>query len=419
MLFFYACSTGFLGGLTWLYSKQDDSPLRRLYWPLLFYKLAAGVCMGLLYTYYYTEGDTFSFFGDATRLAGLARDNPAEYVRFLWNGGEEHPFWHVIDNRQSRSLFMVKGVSMVALVSGNNYWIATLYFSFFSFAGAWYLAKVTISQWRHTEGAALVAFLIYPSIVFWSSGIVKESLAVPCLFCMVAIFLKLWHRPRIRWVDWIVLLLCGWISWRLKYYYTSIFLSVACASLAVKYMNDILQIRRVKSRVLMWMLIFALFTTAATLLHPNFSLQVLPHVIADNYYAYEKADGAAIITFDDFRPTWASMLKHAPKALVSGLFRPFLWEADSWIMLGAALENTILLAFSLWAFVRRPRVFAVKEPLLILALVAFVVLLGILLPLSTPNFGTLSRYRIGYLAFFVFVLMLRNPMMRRKDIPLA
>jgi hypothetical protein len=33
----------------------------------------------------------------------------------------------------------------------------------------------------------------------------------------------------------------------------------------------------------------------------------------------------------------------------------------------------------------------------------------VFLALSTPNFGTLSRYRAGFLPFFVFVIAYRNP----------
>ena len=405
-----------LAALIWFFYKQQDSIIKRFYWPVLSYKLAAGICMGLVYTYYYAEGDTFSFFRDAVRLTEAAREEPMEYLRFLWGGGKDHPLWAVVENHQSRSLFMVKWVSVVSMVSGDNYWIATLYFSFFSFAGAWYLVRVIIAAWPHAEVPALVAFLVYPSIVFWSSGIIKESLALPALFCMTAIFLKWWTTSRLGWMEWLLLLFSVWVGWRLKYYYTGIFLSVAGASLAVKYMATILRVSRVRGQVSLWVVTFVLFTATATLLHPNFSLKVLPQVIADNYQAYvDKSDEGGTIIYTDLNASWWSIMRHAPEALASGLFRPFLWEADSWIMLAGALENTGLLALFLWTIIRFLRMSDVKEPILIMALVVFVILLGILLPLSTPNFGTLSRYRVGYLAFFVFIVLIGNPVLRRMN----
>ena len=50
-----------------LYRKYRGSPLRRYFFPALAMKLAAGVVLGLLYTYHYTYGgDTFLFHREAT-----------------------------------------------------------------------------------------------------------------------------------------------------------------------------------------------------------------------------------------------------------------------------------------------------------------------------------------------------------------
>lgn len=413
MFLAYVLSIAFLACLIWLFHKQNDSVIKHLYWPVLGYRLGAGLCVALLYSFYYTEGDTFSFFRDAVRLAEAARNNPAGYIRFLWNGGEDHALWRVVENHQSRSLFMVKWVSIVSLVSADNYWIATLYFSFFSFAGAWYLAGVIAGKWERAWLPALIAFLIYPSIALWSSGIMKESLALPCLFCMTALFLKFRISKRLSLLQWFVLLLTVWIGWRLKYYYTGIFVAVVAASLATTYAQKRLEFHSVRSQVICWIVTFILFIAAATLLHPNFNLGVIPQVITENYHAFaEKSDAGGMIVYPDLNPTWPSMITYAPKALVSGIFRPFPWEADSWVMVAGALESAVLLIFFLWATVRYLRAPTVKEPILMLALATYVILLGVLLPLSTPNFGTLSRYRIGYLSFFVFVIMLGNPLMK-------
>lgn len=406
MLLVQVFSVLVLAGLIGWFYRHDRSTIKRFYFPFLLYRLLAGVCFGLLYTYYYTEGDTFSFFRDATRLSEAARENPLEYMRFLWGGGEGHPLWQIVDNHQTRSLFMVKWVSVVSLFSGDNYWIATLYFAFFSFAGAWHLVRVIANAWPRAEVAAAVAFLLFPSVTFWSSGIVKESLALPALFSMTAVLLRWWTTSRIGWTDWLLLFVSVWIGWRLKYYYTGIFLSVAGASSAAKYMANILRISRVRSRLLLWAVTFVLFIATATLLHPNFSLQALPQVIADNYRAYaELSDEGGMIVYTELSPSWWSIIKNAPEALASGFFRPFLWEADSMVMLAAALENTMLLILLLWAIVRWLKKPGMSEPVLTMALVVFVLLLGVLLPLSTPNFGTLSRYRIGYVAFFAFLVL--------------
>jgi len=103
----------------------------------------------------------------------------------------------------------------------------------------------------------------------------------------------------------------------------------------------------------------------------------------------------------------------APLALLTALFRPFLFEANSPLTLAAAIETTVGLLLSIrllligrWSRLR-DRILA--SPILILCLV-FTVVAGIAIGLSTTNFGTLSRYRIPIMPFFGFLLVALQPL---------
>jgi hypothetical protein len=52
------------------------------------------------------------------------------------------------------------------------------------------------------------------------------------------------------------------------------------------------------------------------------------------------------------------------------------------------------------------------DRLLILAVIVYAVVLCIFLAISTPNFGTLARYRIGFLPFLI-VLLVSQPWLVR------
>jgi hypothetical protein len=79
-------------------------------------------------------------------------------------------------------------------------------------------------------------------------------------------------------------------------------------------------------------------------------------------------------------------------------------------MLLGAIENAVLLLFFLVALTNYKRRVPCGEPVVAIAVITFIVILGVLLPLSTPNYGTLSRYRVGYLPFFVFLIIYGNPL---------
>jgi hypothetical protein len=104
-----------------------------------------------------------------------------------------------------------------------------------------------------------------------------------------------------------------------------------------------------------------------------------------------------------------SVLYQAPKALISGLFRPFLWEAWNVFQVLVAVENLILAALFLTSIPRWKEIFTGGNSLLVLSVLVYVVLLCVFLALSTPNFGTLVRYRVGFLPFFVLLMSINNP----------
>ena len=69
-----------------LYRRQPA--MRKFYWPALVIRLIGGICLGLVYTYYYTVADTFTYFHDTSALARLAREDISAYLTFLFRGND-------------------------------------------------------------------------------------------------------------------------------------------------------------------------------------------------------------------------------------------------------------------------------------------------------------------------------------------
>src|SRR5690606_20943562 len=240
----------------------------------------------------------------------------------------------------------------------------------------------------------------------------KEAIAIPCLYIMVGCVLIIRDRPRSVYA-WLGLILASWLGWKLKYYNVGVFLASGLTALLVQYMISVLQIVNRYGQALLWLVVFGVLTGGVTFLHPNFDLQWLPEVVAYNYrLSLEMSGGLGAMEFPGLEASWTSIASHAPNALFSGLFRPFLWEANSLLAIAGAIENLVLLVLFLWAifhFLRNPRC---NEPLLFMAAAVAILILGVVLPLSTPNFGTLSRYRVGYLSLFVFFTLRGIPLPR-------
>ncbi len=67
-----------------------------------------------------------------------------------------------------------------------------------------------------------------------------------------------------------------------------------------------------------------------------------------------------------------------------------------------------MLALVIWKL-RHIHMPANGNRLIVMAALVFICVLCIFLALSTPNLGTLSRYRVGFLPFFVLLTLADHP----------
>lgn len=387
---------------------KRQTVLKKWFWPALLVKLLAGIALGMLYTHYYHTGDTFMYFRGAGCLSALARENIFSYAQVLL--GNKAAVCPELTMEDPRAFFMTQIVSVFSLATGDNYWLTGLYFSLVSFLASWFLVRTISHCIPATRGAAVIAFLFVPSVVFWTSGLIKESLAMAGLFYLAGLFLKVWFGTRLRWTEYLLGAISMVIFWKLKYYYVAGFSPIVAATFLYRAVVGSRLEDRPARQVGVWLALLALPLTLITFLHPNFYADRLFDVMVANHAAYVAlSDAGDVVTFENLRPTLSNVLINAPWALVSGLFRPLFWEADSIIQLLSGAENTLLLLLFLGALTRYRKYFSTPHRLLILATLVFVVVLCVFITISAPNLGTLSRYRAGYLSFFVFILLCENP----------
>lgn len=376
-----------LGAMCYFY-KRNNVADNFLFWSAWIFRLAMGIAVGLIYTYYYNANDTWQFFEDAKILSALARSNWTDYLKFLFTGNSEDAVWQTLFYTQERSVFLVKFMSVLALISGDSYWTSALYFSSISFLAAWLLFATIVKYFEGTKLAAALAFLFFPSVVFWSSGLVKETLALAGIFWISTIFLKFLKGEKVSVFQFFIGLLAFWVTWNLKYYWAALFLVVVVTSVIVY----LLQRFAVAKTFwwLIWSVLFVLICAIASQLHPNFYFSRFLQVLVSNHDAFvqiSKPEG--LIHFYNLNSAWWSLFINSPWALVSGLFRPWLGEANGFTGLMAAFENLFLLILLLSTFFRKS--WRTHYGLLLTAILVYVALLCVLLALSTPNLGTLSR----------------------------
>jgi hypothetical protein len=403
-------------GFYWFFKKQPTA-LRKFFWPCLVAKIVAGFTLGLIYLYYYKAGDTLQYFEDGKIISEWARTDLAAYLQFLWNHEAYPEILSQFNSFDQRALFFTKLTSFMNLITLDNYWLVSMYFSGISFLGFWSLFKRIQEYFPDLLTIALVSFLAFPSILFWTSGLLKESLASAALFYLSALFLD--GRFKKRFTLWwsLLALLSVWLLWTLKYYYAVVFVPAVFTCLAHRFIfYPLLKPKSLWSETLIWCTIFLVAVSVASFVHPNLNFGNFLEVIVENNRAYiGMSSPQDLIHYYNLTPEIDSILINLPWALVSGLFRPFFWEAGNVFQLIAGFENLVLIVIFLMSLPALPAAMKSDNRILIWAIIVYVTILCAFLALSTPNFGTLSRYRIGFLPYFLVIALAGNPVVTRIE----
>lgn len=373
-------------------------------------RLLCGWGVGWLYLYYYSANDTWLLFDEAVKLSGVAGKSFKDYLTLLWVDDANLLNQAGLSVVQDRSLLFIRIISIFNLFCFNNYWVVSAYFAFISFLAAWFLYKKVSDFQPHTSGAAKIAFLFVPSVVFWTSGIIKETLALAGLFVLAGCLIAFVQNKKLPLYQWLMVLPALYVSWGLKYYWTAIFMTSAISIFLYSLTERNIPMVS-KARIPVWLMIFLLLLIGASIVHPNFYLERFLEVVVTNHDQFILlSDSDDVIHYHQLTADWGSLLVNAPLALFSGLFRPVLGESSGLTAIIASIENLALLVMASLSILRARKLLAVPHRVLLWALLAYVILLIIFLALSTPNFGTLSRYRVGLLPFFVYLILLDNPL---------
>ena len=403
-----------LGFMGWLirqfYESQRNAVISQYFWYGISLKLLGGIAYGLFYQSQIQGGDTWNFFENSRMLAQWGTANFHQYLWALVGGSVPEELIRAMGyETQPRALLMAKTISVFTIITGGNYWLTGLYFSLFSFAGTWTLVKRIARQYDGSKKAALAAFTFLPSAIFWGAGVSKEAIYYGGFG-----FLAAWFWPyfqlKIRPVQWVLAILLLLLLFQLKYYYVAVLVPVLIATL--------LELRLFKPHDLpwlaglRWLALFVLLVFGLSWLHPNLRFDYLAEVVRSNSELLAQISSSnALIEFRPHPDPLIWMGINLPWATFTGLLRPSFGDWGSVYQNLAVFEHLVIMLFLLAALVTWPA--KRMQQIDWLPCLVYVLILAGLLTLSTPNFGTLVRFKISYLPVFVFMVLYKNKLWDR------
>lgn len=393
------------------------SDSERYFIPALLVKIIGALALGLVYHFYYGGGDTFNYWHDAKIISSAFFDSPSTYLQLiLRNGRLGEGFYSYLSRVHwigpSAEFTLSSVLSILSLPLGGSYVGASLLFAVFSFLGAWYLYVALLKKYANLSKRLAYATLFIPSVIFWGSGVMKDTLTFGALCFIVGAIFRIMMTHKIGLREVFLLLFCGYLIYHIKIY---ILLTLFPAVAIWIYATYASSIRNVVIKLLIAPFLLVIFggvgyyaTSKVTEGNVKYSLDNLSERAAITAYDiryYTGKNAGSGYSLGKLDGSWSSMLKNAPQAVNVSLFRPYLWEVKNPLMLLSAIESAFLLFFTV-SFIFRGKFRNIwNQPFVIFCLV-FSMIFAFAVGISTYNFGTLVRYKIPLMPFYVCALVI-------------
>ncbi|MFH0895760.1 MAG: hypothetical protein V2A54_15100 [Bacteroidota bacterium] len=384
--------------------------------------MSQAIC--IVYTYVYSGGDSTAYYVSAEKMGELAFDNSYGYFRILMGSiGYENfseyglPTWFDWPFRfdDQSSWVVVRLTSLFTIIGFKNYFTTSLLLSIFSYFGTWKLFLLLNRLYPGKSKQLAIAFLFIPSVAFWGSGILKDTYTYSAIcwfmFCFykifidrskfasnliglfIAIYIIIIIKPYI-----LVALLPGCFLWFSHSWYMrgkTGFMRFATLPLILV--------------IALFVNIFIISTVRKNLGEYGTIEGILNKAVATQMDLKNDFYGGESFNIGEFDANIGSVIAKVPEGLIAGLYRPFLWEAKNPLMLLSAIENLFLLILLFYVLIKISLKKSIKiviaNPYLFFTL-SFSLFLAFSIGLTSSNFGSLVRYKIPIIPFYVSGLFL-------------
>jgi len=401
----------------WFYrhSKADDT-IYKWFLKGFIIKIFGGVFFSLIFVYYYKFGDSFEYYKGAVMLGNTFLSSPSDYFELLLSESSHNHVGYLRQYTDSLAYsdsaeewFMVKLISPLAVLTFNSYLTINLFMSVISFFGSWKLFKVFSEILPNHNNYAFLASFLIPSMIFWGSGLMKDTLTLAGINYMIYVLYFGVVKGEFKIAYLFGLFFWTYIVFTLKSYIVIAFFPTVMLTFYFKYKISInSQFLRLLSTPAILLILIAIGFFSLKSLSENsgkYSSDKLEGRVK-GFHSWHTSQGGSTYSLGDIEYSVTGTLKKMPAALNVTFFRPYLWEARNVVVMLGALESLILFSLFIYVFIKTKfNPFKIlKDTLLLKSLVAFVLIFGFAVGFTSYNFGALGRYKMPVMSLFTFII---------------
>ncbi|MDX1348699.1 MAG: hypothetical protein R3279_00555 [Putridiphycobacter sp.] len=379
-------------------------------------KVFGSLAFVFVYVYYYKFGDSFEYYKGAVSLSKALIENPKVYLELLLSDsapvfqGQMSEYANGLAfSDTSEEWFMVKLMSVFALLSFRSYLVMHIFMAIVSFYGSWKLFKVFSSILPERKNIAFFSAFLIPSVVFWGSGLMKDTITLTGVNMMIYILYFGIIKKQFK-----LTFLCYFVIWfiiayKLKSYIVIALIPGVLLTIFYNYRSKINSsaLRFFAGPILMGAIFIVGYFTLLAL--TEYSEKYKVSQIKGNvkgFHSWHTDLGGSAYSLGDIDYSAIGVLKKIPAALNVTFFRPYLWESSNPVVFLSAVESfSFLLLFVSAMYATKFRIRSLlKDQNLLKGMLIFIFVFGFAIGFTSYNFGALARYKIPIFQLFIFTL---------------
>lgn len=389
--------------------------------PSLLVKYVGAIALGLIYQFYYDGGDTFNYHTHGSRWIWKAMmNNPIAGIDLFSSEGDHigSTFEYssqIVFFTDPAAYFIVKIAAFFDLFTFGTYSSTALLFATFSFSGLWAMFYSFQKLYPALAKQLAIAIFFVPSVFLWGSGVLKDSITLGVLGWSVFFTHCLFFFDKNKFSYTALLLLSFYLLFKIKIYILLCFLPSVIILVFASKLHSIKSIP-IKLLISPLAIVIAISLAYFSILkvgedNPKYALENLAEtarITAHDIAFWTGRNAGSTYNLGELDGTIGGTLALLPNAISASLFRPFPWEASSFLMLFSAIESTCVLALTIFVAVRAnifKTILKTTDTHILFCLV-FSLSFAFAVGVSTFNFGTLSRYKIPLVPFYLIAMTL-------------
>ncbi|MCS6822373.1 MAG: hypothetical protein NZ551_10960 [Microscillaceae bacterium] len=399
--------------------------MRQYFIPAFHVKVIGAISVGLIYQFYYGKGnpsgDTFVFFADASQIYRAFWEAPDVALKLIfWATPNNYTpdiydyavrIYYFID---PRTYNIIRIAGFLSFFTFHTYSVIAIFIALFCFSGLWATYRAFCDMFPDLYRPLAVACFFIPSVFFWGSGLLKDSISMGILGWMFYYLYFGFFKLKNVWTAAIMLVIMFIFMRYFRVHILMGFVPSAALWLFLQYRSYIRNtfIRLISFPVLLAIALpfafLALQKIAEEDAQYNLNQVAQTAKVSNDWLVYmSTVEKGSTYSLGEFDGTITGLIAKMPQAIWLSLYRPYPWEAKSFIMFLSAIESFLLLYLSIRVFlstrIGKLIIIFTEKPVLVFCLV-FSLFFGFAVAISSGNFGTMVRYRIAFLPFFLAMI---------------